>query len=336
MDLLTHGLLGGTLAQACSKKEETRDATTVGFVAALLADADALIQSPADPLLTLEYHRQFTHALLFIPVGALLVALILWPAFKAFWHPLGFRRIYLYALLGCATSGLLDACTSYGTHLLWPFTGGRIAWSIVPIFDPLFSLILGAAMLAGLRWRKTLPARIGLLLAAAYLSLGWFQHQRAADAICATALLRGHATGQLTIKPTMGNLLLWRSIYRSGGVYYIDAVRVGAGGAGKIYPGTAVRAFDVRRDLPTLSSASVLYRDIRRFDFFSSGYLALHPEDPTLLGDVRYAMLPTSARPLWGIRLDLQHAETHAPFETSRRMPRQEIDRFIAMLRGAD
>lgn len=171
-------------------------------------------------------------------------------------------------MLGCATSGFLDACTSYGTHLLWPFTGERLAWSIVPIFDPLFSLILGASMLAGLRWRKTLPARIGLLLAATYLSIGWLQHQRAEDAIRATAMLRGHATEQLTIKPTMGNLLLWRSIYRSGGTYHIDAVRVGVGGTGRIYPGTTVRAFDQFRDLPTLSTASVLYQDIRRFDIF--------------------------------------------------------------------
>jgi inner membrane protein len=188
----------------------------------------------------------------------------------------------------------------------------------------------------GLRWRKTLPARLGLLLVAGYLSLGWYQHQRAEEAIRATALLRGHATEKLTVKPTMGNLLLWRSIYRSGGIYYVDAVRVGAGGAGKIYPGTAVRAFDPRRDLPTLSTASVLYRDIGRFDFFSNGYLALHPEDPSLLGDVRYAMLPTSVRPLWGIRLDLRRAETHAPFEASRRMSRPEIEQFIGMLGGAD
>ena len=336
MDILTHGLLGGTLAQSCSKESETRDAVMVGFVAALLADADALIQSSTDPLLTLEYHRQFTHSLIFIPAGALLVSLALWPVFKTLRRPLGFRRIFLYAFLGCATSGFLDACTSYGTHLLWPFTGERLAWSIVPIFDPLFSLILGAAMLAGLRWRKTLPARIGLLLAAAYLSLGWLQHQRAEDAIRATALLRGHATGQLTVKPTMGNLLLWRSIYRSGDTYHIDAVRVGVGGAGRVYPGNTVRAFDPRRDLPMLSAASVLYGDIRRFDVFSSGYLALHPEDAGLLGDVRYAMLPTSTRPLWGIRLDPQHAETHAPFEASRRMSRQEIEQFIGMLRGAD
>ena len=336
MDILTHGLLGGTLAQACGKKGETRAATAVGFLAALLADADALIRSDTDPLLTLEYHRQFTHALVFIPVGALLVALILWPAFKIFGHPLGFRRIYLYALLGCATSGLLDACTSYGTHLLWPFTGERIAWSIVPIFDPLFSLILGAALLLGLRWRKTLPARIGLLLAAAYLSAGWLQHQRAEDAMRAIIVLRGHEAEKLTVKPTMGNLLLWRSIYRTNGIYHVDAVRAGMGETARVYPGNTARAFDAARDLPALSPDSVLHRDIRRFEFFSDGYLALHPEDSGLLGDVRYAMLPTSTRPLWGIRLNTQHPQSHAQFETSRRMSQEEINRFIEMLRGAD
>ena len=107
-------------------------------------------------------------------------------------------------------------------------------------------------------------------------------------------------------------------------------------GAARIYPGTTASAFNLSRDMPALSTTSLLYRDIRRFEFFSDGYLALHPEDSGLLGDVRYAMLPTSTRPLWGIRLDLQHPESHAQFETSRRMSSQEIDRFIAMLRGAD
>jgi inner membrane protein len=173
-------------------------------------------------------------------------------------------------------------------------------------------------------------------LGAAYLSIGWLQHQRAHDAIYATALLRGDTIEHLTVKPTMGNLLLWRSIYRSADVYHIDAVRVGLGEGGRIYPGAIVSAFDVSRDKPELSSSSVLYDDIQRFDLFSDGYLALHPNDQGLLGDVRYAILPTSAHPLWGIRLDLEHPERHAQFETYRQMSRQEINQFIDMLKGAD
>jgi hypothetical protein len=32
----------------------------------------------------------------------------------------------------------------------------------------------------------------------------------------------------------------------------------------------------------------------------------------------------------------MQHPETHAQFEASRRMSREEIERFIGMLRGVD
>ena len=151
MDPLTQCLLGGALAQSAANRKETRLALAIGFIAALPADADILIRAGGDPLLNIEYHRHFTHALIFIPVGALLVASVLWLLLR---KRIGFKRIYVYALLGYATSGLLDACTSYGTHLLWPFSDERIAWSIIAIIDPVFSLILIIALVFGFRYRK--------------------------------------------------------------------------------------------------------------------------------------------------------------------------------------
>lgn len=50
MDILTHGLLGGTLAQSFSRRSEARAATVAGFLVALLTAADALLCSTADPL----------------------------------------------------------------------------------------------------------------------------------------------------------------------------------------------------------------------------------------------------------------------------------------------
>jgi len=109
MDIITQGLMGATVAQAGAKPKEVRLATLVGFGAPLLADADVLIRSTEDPLLFLENHRHFTHALFFIPAGALLASLLLWPFLR---KQLGFKRIYFYALLAYATAGFLDACTS--------------------------------------------------------------------------------------------------------------------------------------------------------------------------------------------------------------------------------
>ena len=306
-----------------------RLASLVGFCAPLLADADALIRSAEDPLLFLEYHRHFTHALLFIPVGALIASLLLWPLLR---KRLAFKRIYLYALLGYATAGFLDACTSYGTHLLWPFNDDRIAWSIISIFDPVFSLALIAAIVVGLVKCQPLAARVGMMFAAVYLSLGALQHNRAESLAHLQAQQRGHITERLIVKPTMGNLLLWRSVYELDGMYYVDAVRVGLPHNTRVFTGSKVQALDINRDLPQLTDQMMVYRDIGRFESFSDGFLAWHPELPNVLGDVRYAMLPTSIRPLWGIELHLDAPNEHATFHTYRTMSGAERKAFLGML----
>ena len=329
MDIITQGLLGATVAQAGAKPNEVRLASLVGFCAPLLADADTLIRSAEDPLLFLENHRHFTHALSFIPAGALITSLLLWPFLGT---RLGFKRIYLYGLLGYATAGFLDACTSYGTHLLWPFNDDRIAWSIISIFDPIFSVVLIAAIVFGAVKYQPHATRVGMVFAAAYLLLGAIQHERAESLAHIQAQQRGHIIERLIVKPTLGNLLLWRSVYESDGMFYVDAVRVGLSNNGKVFKGNMVQAFDINRDLPEVTDQMVVYRDIQRFDLFSDGFLAWHPERPNVLGDVRYSMLPTSIRPLWGIELNLDAPNEHVTFDTYRTMSDTEIKAFMAML----
>lgn len=329
MDIVTQGLIGAAAAQSGAKSDEVRSASFIGFCAPLLADADALIRSVEDPLLFLEYHRHFTHSLLFIPFGALMASLLLWPFLK---NRLTIKRIYLYALLGYATAGILDACTSYGTHLLWPFSDERIAWGIISIFDPLFSLALLVAIVVGVVRHQPIAARVGLLFAAAYLLLGVVQQDRAESLARLQAEQRGHHIERLIVKPTMGNLLLWRSVYEADGEYHVDAVRVGLPGNSQVFTGDRVQAFDLKRDLPQLTEPMTLYGDIERFGFFSDGFLIRHPELPNVLGDVRYAMLPTSARPLWGIGLNLDAPDQHVTFDTDRKMSDAEREAFVAML----
>ena len=329
MDLITQGLLGATVAQAGAKPDEVRLASLIGFCAPLLADADALIRSSEDPLLVLENHRHFTHALLFIPIGALLASLLLWPLLR---KRIGFNKIYVYSLLGYATAGILDACTSYGTHLLWPFSDGRIAWSIISIIDPVFSIGLIVALVFGLLKGNSYAAKAGLVFAAAYLLLGVIQHERAETIAYAEAQQRGHSVERLIVKPTIGNLLLWRSVYEAGNMYYVDAVHVGLPTRGKVFKGSKIQAFDINRDLPQITDQTVVYDDIQRFDVFSDGFLAFHPEYPNVLGDVRYAMLPTSIHPLWGIELNLESPDEHVAYTTYRTMTDSDREAFIAML----
>lgn len=328
MDLLTQGITGALLAHAAARPAESRLAAAVGFGAGLLADADALIRSDSDPLLYLEYHRHFTHALLFVPVGALLAALLLWPILR---RRISFMRLYLFTLLGYSLSGVLDACTSYGTHLFWPFSDTRVAWSVISIVDPLFTLGLLLALVVALRKRSVRAARLGLLFGCAYLVLGLVQHQRAAEVAAELAASRGHAVERGLVKPTLGNLLLWRSVYESGGRFHVDAVRVGWFSEGRVFEGTSVERFAPGDVLVEAVPGTRLRSDLRRFDLFSDGYVARAPGRPGTLGDIRYASLPNGVQPIWGIEIP-DTADEPVRFRLFRDMSMETRQQFMAML----
>lgn len=333
MDIVTQGLLGAALALSVAKPAETRRAAAIGFSAALLADADVLIGSPGDTLVNLEFHRHFTHALVFIPLGALVAALLLWPLLR---KRIEFKRIYLFALLGYATAGLLDACTSYGTHLLWPFSDARIAWSIIAIVDPLFSAFLLVALVWGLKQCRSGPARVGLALAGSYLLLGVWQHHAALQVAGQLAQQRGHEVERVIVKPTIANLLLWRSIYEAGGVYHVDAIRLGLWGSDRIYAGASAPRFDVTRDRPDIAPDSILGRDIERFASLSDDFVITDPGRDGVLIDLRYSMLPIGLTPMWGIDLNVASQDQHARFSVYRDRPGNMREKFIAMLLGRD
>ena len=139
MDPITQGVIGATFAQQPSKKSTVLLATLLGFLSGLAPDLDVFIRSEQDPLLALVFHRQFTHSLLFIPIGGLICSTLFYYLITKRKN-MTFKDTYIYATIGYATHGLLDSCTSYGTQLLWPFSDVRIAWNTISIIDPLFTI----------------------------------------------------------------------------------------------------------------------------------------------------------------------------------------------------
>ncbi|MEQ9364968.1 MAG: metal-dependent hydrolase, partial [Leptospirales bacterium] len=313
--------------------EETRSAAVIGFAAGLLADADFLIQSANDPLLNLDYHRHFTHALVFIPAGALIAAFFLRLFFR---RRLSFKRIYIYSLMGYSLSGALDACTGYGTHLFWPFSESRVALNLISIIDPIFSGALLCAGLAAVYTRRAIFARIGLIFCAAYLAFAGVQQHRALEAAESLAARRGHIPQRAVARPSFANTVIWRSVYIAEGRIYIDAVRAGVFNT-RIYEGESVAHFKIDDAmLAGIPRASTLGRDIHRFAKFSDGYIGIHPALPNILGDLRYSMLPDSARPLWGIVLNPQRTERHAEFRAFRKLSPEQRRRLLNLLAGRE
>lgn len=317
MDIVTHAVLGASLAISVAPLRQRRLSAGIGLIAGLLPDADALIQSGDDALLVLDFHRHFTHALAFVPFGALIAALLLWPFLR---RRLVFSELYLYSFAGYSLSGVLDACTSYGTHLWLPFSERKEAWNLIAVFDPVFTLLLAIPLLLSWRRPNSMLVRGGLVLALAYLGLGYFQQQRSEGLMQEVALARGHAPARIIVKPTLGNLVLWRSLYVHDGRVQADAVYAGV--TLRHYPGDSAPLMATAENAAHAS-------DIERFRRFSDGMLVttLHG----FIGDARYAMLPTEVAPIWGIRWD---AAGRVEFVTRRDMSPAARARWLSMLMG--
>ena len=174
-----------------------------------------------------------------------------------------------------------------------------------------------------------LPGNFQLL----YQGFGIYQHQRVEAAGWQLAGQRGHAPVRLEVKPSFGNLLLWKVIYEVDDGYYTDAVR--AAPSLTIYPGEFIPRLDVDRDLPWLDKESQQARDLERFYWFSRGYLSVDPNNPLRVIDMRYSLVPNEATGMWSIWLDKNAAKTdHVIMKQDRDTAGPRREKFGRMLRN--
>ncbi|HMQ10459.1 MAG TPA: metal-dependent hydrolase [Oligoflexia bacterium] len=328
MDPISQGVVGASFSQSTAKqKVDIKMATVLGFLSGMAPDLDILIRSAQDPLLGLEYHRQFTHSLAFIPIGGLLCALIAKIFIK---NKLSFLQVYIFCTVGWATHGLLDACTTYGTLLFWPFSYQRVAWNNVSIIDPLFTLPLLILMVMTLIKKKKQYAQWACAYIIVYLGFGLLQAQRARYFLQSKIADRQHHAEKIMVSPSFANLLLWRTVYEYEGYYYVDAVRVGV--TQQIFQGDKIKKFEKYQDLPWLVKGSTQDRDIERFRWFTNDYLSWSDKNPYTIQDVRYAMSPRATQSLWGLELSPNAQDKHALFERVSRDSSKDREEFWEML----
>ena len=314
MDPLTQGTIGAVLPQALGKKN-LGIVALLGFLSGMAPDLDILIRSSTDPLLSLEYHRQFTHSLIFIPFGGLICALFLFVVLKKI-SPFNFKKTWLYCTLGFGTHGLIDACTSYGTLLFWPFSDMRIAWNNISIIDPLFTLPLISLIVLATIKKKIIYSKIAIAWAVTYLTLGVYLHNVAINVGKEIAEQRGHIVNRIKAKPSFGNLILWKTIYESDDHFYVDATNLFFR---NIIPGESIKKLDLNKNFPWLERESQQYKDVERFKWFSNDFLAVNPNNKNQIIDIRYSGIPNEIGGLWGVQLNLnKHKQEHIEFVSMR------------------
>lgn len=301
MDPVSQAVVGAAAAQVATTGRLGKLAFACGAVSGLLPDIDVVIRSAADPLLAVEMHRHFTHSLLFVPVGGALAAL---PFLLKRDNRRRAGAILAACTLGYASHAPLDVLTSYGTLWWWPFSRARLELDWMSIVDPLFTIpLLLLTVLAMVRTSRRL-AGAAALFALAYIGLGAALHHSALTVQRGLAASRGHTVERGRVMATLGNVLVWRSVYVAGGEIHADAIRVSPFGAPSVVEGQRVPLLSAPpADLaPDKALSARFARDFARFSWFADGFVATDPADPTALADMRFSLATAGFEPLWGIR----------------------------------
>ena len=258
MDNLTHTLTGLMMSRAGLDRGVPRTALLM-MLAANAPDIDCVAWA-GGTLTYLEHHREFTHALPFAP----LVALLPWALVRYLGKsPLGWWE-YFAALIGVLSHLLLDYTNIYGIRMLLPFSARWLRLDITDVVDPWILAMLVAALAAPalvklvtdeIGGKKMPPPKRGwawfaLLGVMAYESARYTFHSRAL-AMLDSHLYSDAAPRRVTAVPDRLNPLHWRGIVEGNNFVLnvpVDVSEEFAARGGKLdYPAIASPAIEAAK-----------------------------------------------------------------------------------------
>ena len=171
MDSLTQIVLGAAVGEATLGKKVGNKAALYGAIAGTIPDLDVVANYLVDTVTALEMHRGFTHSIVFSIVFGLFFGWLvsLWEK-RASW-----KQWSLLWFLCFLTHPLLDAHTTWGTQLFWPFDL-RLAYKNIFVIDPLYTLPFLIFLVVALLRKRNDPKRrtfnnLGLWVSSIYLVL---------------------------------------------------------------------------------------------------------------------------------------------------------------------
>lgn len=332
MDTPTQALLGAVVGQACFSQKLGKRALWWGALGGAIPDLDILPSAFMGPWGEFLYHRGPTHALWFGPVVGPVLGYAVWrwyarkprneakgggkwesPAKGATQQgiPQPGDRAVLGAWIGLFVLALLsqpflDVFTTYGTQLFAPFSDKRFALDAVPIIDPLYGLILIAALAiwigtpSGRRVRVgRRAAAISLALSTAYLFYGLWLNERAEQEVRRQLAEAGSARAQVRVYPTIFQVFLRRVVARVD-----DEVFVGSITMWKPRP-VRWHRFEVPEH--PLIDKLMGTQEGRIFAWFANGEIAprvmeLNEGFRVEIDDLRYGFFQEPDQGIWGIR----------------------------------
>ncbi|GAB5475390.1 MAG: metal-dependent hydrolase [Maribacter sp.] len=211
MDSLTQIVLGAAVGEAILGKKVGNKAMLYGAIAGTIPDLDVLARYFVDTVTATEWHRGFSHSIFFSILFAPIFGWLIWklnPKSNADWKD--WSRLMFWGLF---THPVLDAFTTWGTQLFWPFKT-RLAFQNIFVIDPLYTLPFLIFLVLAMFQKRTSPKRrrlnrLGLIISSVYLVTTLLLKGIAFKQFSNALAAQGLAYEEMDIRPAPFSTVLW-------------------------------------------------------------------------------------------------------------------------------
>ena len=223
MDSLTQIVLGAAVGEVVAGKKLGNKALLWGAIAGTIPDLDVLVNPLLDTVQQLSFHRSITHSFLFAFVMSPILGWLLHRLYKK--YDAGFWPWTWLFFFGFTTHALLDACTTWGTQLFWPFTNYGVAFYNIFVIDPLYTIpFLGFTLATAFYNRQNPKRRIlnytGLAISTFYLLLSFVFKAQANDVFEQNLQSQSINYQSYISKPTPLNTVFWSVTAQADNGFY--------------------------------------------------------------------------------------------------------------------
>ncbi len=211
MDSLTQIVLGAAVGEAAIGKKVGNKAMLWGAIAGTIPDLDVLTKFFVDNVTANEWHRGFSHSILFSIIASPILGWVVAKLYKN--KEADWKDWTKLMFLGLFTHPILDAFTTWGTQLFWPFNY-KVAINNIFVVDPLYSIPFLVFVIVAMFYKRTDYRRrkfnhLGLYVSSSYMVLTLVLQQIAKANFSSNLANQQIPYNEIQTRPTPLNSILW-------------------------------------------------------------------------------------------------------------------------------
>ncbi|WP_452233186.1 metal-dependent hydrolase [Lacinutrix sp. MEBiC02595] len=300
MDSLTQIVLGAAVGEAVLGKKVGNKAMLYGAIAGTIPDFDVFASFFTDTVSALSIHRGFTHSIVFSVLFAPIFGWIV-SRYETYKNFKNWSWLFFWSFV---THPILDAHTTWGTQLFWPFDL-RLAFKTIFVIDPLYTVPFLVFLILAMRQKRTSKKRrlynkIGLIVSSSYLLLTFFLKGMAFTQFEAALKNQNIAYLQIDTRPSPLNTILWSANVETEDAYLL---------ANYSFLDTKPITFESYPKNHALLGNLVTNEKVQRMISISKGWYTISKKDESLyFNDLRFGLLsvtPKSDNFVFKYRLDV-------------------------------